>query len=790
MSTCEEMCGEFWRMIENRSCWTEDLIILGSDVVSLFPSLSATLTGKAVKEQIIKSTIQWENIDWNLLTLYLKINEGYWKNCQVFDSIKMLLQKKKSNIGRPASVTTKDLEKKYIWSSATECMSQKTKSKLIGLAMEYAIWFFFNHFCYTFAGENYRQTSGGPIGARLTMAVARLVMQSWKENFNEILKNSEISELLSALYVDDGRSVQRKLCYGERFSPEKNAIVYSESLAEVDINDAVDKNELTRREMLNAMNSVNKDLQFTMELVDDFEDHRLPTLSFTMWPTEEGIAHSYFEKQMRNQVLLVERSAMGKQSLFAILSNELRRRLEVLDEKLPLNEKIQVVNKFTQQLVNSEFAWKQIREIVTSALIGHVRREKRRKDSGKKRYRSGKESLNSRVEKKLLEKYQWFKKKREKEENASTSDPKNGQNPSKIGQKTIKGQIKSDNGHETEDKDVPKAVIFVPFTVDSKLAKEIRNVIQSLKPWTGIELKVVERAGERLEEILHKSNPWENADCERDICKPCESSSKSENPSFKNCKKRSVVYRTYCNTCKVNEIKKLSEHETGENKNEKKRKRGEREIDNIKLFTYIGETSRSAMERGAEHMKDLEFHREKSHMLKHIVEFHPDSDPSEIEFKMEIISSHKSAFERQLREAVLIERNLGLFSMNSKLEYSRTVIPTIKIKMGNKSEKEDPHVVREKVAVEKIKNMRKMHRKRDNDNVNIEEVDNGYENSAKRVKIVNNEPPPNLKPTLNRQGPFKLSDYSNIATVSCSYIESNGEPNKQYIQPSDPLTLQ
>ena len=87
--------------------------------------------------------------------------------------------------------------------------------------------------------------------------------------------------------------------------------------------------------------------------------------------------------------------------------------------------------------------------------------------------------------------------------------------------------------------------------------------------------------------------------------------------------------------------------------------------------------------------------------------FHSDSDPGEIEFKMEILSSHKSVSERQLIEAVLIERNLGLFSMNSKLEYSHTVIPTIKIKMGNRSEKEDPHVVREKDADEKIKKLRK-----------------------------------------------------------------------------------
>ena len=119
------------------------------------------------------------------------------------------------------------------------------------------------------------------------------------------------------------------------------------------------------------------------------------------------------------------------------------------------------------------------------------------------------------------------------------------------------------------------------------------------------------------------------------------------------------------------------------------------------------------MERGIEHMKDLEFQRDRSHMLKHIVEFHPDSDPSDIEFKMEILSSHKSAFERQLREAIMIERNIGIFSMNSKIEYSRTIIPSIKIKMGNKAEKEDPDVTREKNNIEKIRILRKSCRKRE-----------------------------------------------------------------------------
>ena len=42
----------------------------------------------------------------------------------------------------------------------------------------------------------------------------------------------------------------------------------------------------------------------------------------------------------------------------------------------------------------------------------------------------------------------------------------------------------------------------------------------------------------------------------------------------------------------------------------------------IKLYKYVGETSRSAYERGWEHLNDLSQLKKTSHMLKHIVATH------------------------------------------------------------------------------------------------------------------------------------------------------------------------
>ena len=130
------------------------------------------------------------------------------------------------------------------------------------------------------------------------------------------------------------------------------------------------------------------------------------------------------------------------------------------------------------------------------------------------------------------------------------------------------------------------------------------------------------------------------------------------------------------------------------------------------FFHYIGETSRSAYERGQEHLKDLEFKRPKSHYLRHAVEFHSNVPPESLKFKMKVLSSHRTSFERQIREAVLIDYYSGPMLMNSKLEYTRCSLPKMSINMGNKQKDEDPMITKEKSTIEKIKLLYKKENKR------------------------------------------------------------------------------
>ena len=215
---------------------------------------------------------------------------------------------------------------------------------------------------------------------------------------------------------------------------------------------------------------------------------------------------------------------------------------------------------------------------------------------------------------------------------------------------------------------------------------------------------------------------------------------------------------------------------------ENSKKRPLSEYNDAPFFHYIGETSRSAYERGHEHLKDLEFRRTKSHYLRHAVEFHPNVPPESLKFRMKILSCHKTAFERQIREAVLIDLNSGPKLMNSKLEYTRCCIPKLSVKLGNKDEKEDPQVSKEKSAVEKIKLLYKGELKRPKNS------ENRQLDQRKRAKIdVGNDRGADLGPKVvseiacdaNTSENVELRRKDEVTKYSSSFDNVMGCPSNQ-----------
>ena len=92
-------------------------------------------------------------------------------------------------------------------------------------------------------------------------------------------------------------------------------------------------------------------------------------------------------------------------------------------------------------------------------------------------------------------------------------------------------------------------------------------------------IKPVERGGQTLCDILHKSNPWRNEKCTRGNCTSCSNDLKGSK-----CRERNILFENVCLDC--NAVGKVAK--------------------------YIGETHKSVFERNRGHLTEknskLRFH--------------------------------------------------------------------------------------------------------------------------------------------------------------------------------------
>ena len=128
------------------------------------------------------------------------------------------------------------------------------------------------------------------------------------------------------------------------------------------------------------------------------------------------------------------------------------------------------------------------------------------------------------MRKKLTEKTSWYKERRRNDEGDEQIEKENwrgvrrGENQQK--EKDGKKNKKIMGGEEKKRSQV-KAVMFVPYTKGSKLAKKLRENEEAMEKVTGYRLKIVERSGIKIENLLTKSNPCSGEECSRVGCLLC-----------------------------------------------------------------------------------------------------------------------------------------------------------------------------------------------------------------------------------------------------------------------------
>ena len=176
-------------------------------------------------------------------------------------------------------------------------------------------------------------------------------------------------------------------------------------------------------------------------------------------------------------------------------------------------------------------------------------------------YREAGRTLGHRTKKKLTSKENWYKQEHRVEQKQDMKES------------GIPRYFKRTLGKKTENKDKEnkiKAVMFVPYTPGSELIKKLRENEQNMNKITKHRIKLVERTGTKLQDLLTTSDPWKGSDCHRENCLLCFTKPKTEKLVKQDCHQRNVVYETSCLSCQQEAERAIENNENwGEQEKEK-----------------------------------------------------------------------------------------------------------------------------------------------------------------------------------------------------------------------------
>ena len=93
-----------------------------------------------------------------------------------------------------------------------------------------------------------------------------------------------------------------------------------------------------------------------------------------------------------------------------------------------------------------------------------------------------------------------------------------------------------------------ESILFCPYTPFSKLKRLLQSTEDKINGKRATcRVKVVERAGPTMGDLLYNKTPWSKEHCSRQDCLPCQTKPGG-------CKSPNVTYRLKCNECQKNGI--------------------------------------------------------------------------------------------------------------------------------------------------------------------------------------------------------------------------------------------
>ena len=300
-----------------------------------------------------------------------------------------------------------------------------------------------------------------------------------------------------------------------------------------------------------------------------------------------------------------------------------------------MEERLEIMREFDKTMTRSGYSKLQRSKALEAGLVGYANKVERARSNNIPLHRSTTSSRGQRRLQKIVDKHNWFRKEVVKEDeprrHGSGGEGRPSLRPS-----------------SNEVRQPPTTVLFAPRTRGGQLVSLMKQKEAELRGVSKMTIRIVEESGTTLKSQLTSSNPVK-VPCQRPKCTTCPQGGKQLGKCFS----KNLVYSSECIMCPEGD------------------RRGH----------YIGETSRTLLERNGEHMDDQRSVNDniRSHRREHLISMHPEVDPRDTSlFTIRVIKVHSSAMSRMVHESILVRQGEGVI-LNLKEEYSRTLMPCLRV---------------------------------------------------------------------------------------------------------------
>ena len=398
----------------NASHQEEALIIGSTDVKALYPSLDIDFTVEKVCLVVEKSNLTVDGVNYKELGLYIAVNTVHNPDELTSVGLNDFCPTRSTNRGRkPTMASLRGMQEDKRWSNwvpAKKEPGKTEKRKMLMYGLRIAMLFIMKNHIYSFSGEYWKQSRGGPIGLDLTGAIAQIFMIWWDTEFKERVRTQLHEVTMLKRYVDDINTALPPAPPGSRYVQGKVVVVPEE--VEADLAISADKRTMT---LLKAIgDSIHPSIQLEVDYPSKYVDAHMPILDLKVWVEVQGgrpvIKHEHYAKAVSSKAVVAAKSAFPWQNKRTVISQDALRILLNCSRDLSWEKKAAHLTVFSARMQFSGYSHAFRYHVIASAIKAYENLREKENNNVRPLYRERSWNRAERDQLKSEKRLNWYKK--------------------------------------------------------------------------------------------------------------------------------------------------------------------------------------------------------------------------------------------------------------------------------------------------------------------------------------------------------------------------------------------